>query len=85
MSFMAVSEVRTPLIYSPLQTDLVTDIGGTLFGSWLRYVILASIVLSQMGFVSAYIIFVAQSLQVRYSTLYMKITNDFATGIRRGC
>lgn len=85
MLFMAVLEVCTPLIYSPLQTDLATDIGGTLFGSWLRYVILASIVLSQMGFVSAYIIFVAQSLQVRYSTLYMKITNDFATGICRGC
>ncbi|KAJ7767110.1 vacuolar amino acid transporter 4 [Mycena metata] len=39
------------------------DIGGTLYGPWMRYLILASIVVSQIGFVSAYIIFVAQNLQ----------------------
>lgn len=53
----------------------MTDIAGALYGSWLRYVILASIVISQMGFVSAYTIFVAQSLQVHLSTLYMNITD----------
>ena len=37
--------------------------------------ILASIVISQMGFVSAYTIFVAQSLQVRAFTLYVNITH----------
>ena len=39
------------------------DIGGTLYGSWMRYLILGSIVVSQLGFVSAYTIFVAQNLQ----------------------
>ncbi|KAL1753492.1 transmembrane amino acid transporter protein-domain-containing protein [Schizophyllum commune] len=39
------------------------DIGGKLYGNWMRYLILASIVISQLGFVSAYIIFVAQNLQ----------------------
>ncbi|KAJ7822081.1 transmembrane amino acid transporter protein-domain-containing protein [Mycena olivaceomarginata] len=39
------------------------DIGGTLYGPWMRYLILGSIVVSQIGFVAAYIIFVAQNLQ----------------------
>ncbi|KAJ7214339.1 vacuolar amino acid transporter 4 [Mycena pura] len=39
------------------------DIGGTLYGAWLRYLILASIIVSQVGFVCAYIIFIAQNLQ----------------------
>ncbi|KAJ7811099.1 transmembrane amino acid transporter protein-domain-containing protein [Mycena olivaceomarginata] len=33
------------------------DIGGTLYGPWMRYLILGSIVVSQIGFVAAYIIF----------------------------
>ncbi|KAK7006100.1 aa-trans domain-containing protein [Favolaschia claudopus] len=39
------------------------DIGGTLYGNWFRLLILGSIVVSQIGFVSAYIIFVAQNLR----------------------
>ncbi|KAH9928701.1 transmembrane amino acid transporter protein-domain-containing protein [Fomitopsis serialis] len=39
------------------------DIGGTLYGPWMRYAILASITISQLGFVSAYIIFVSENLQ----------------------
>lgn len=39
------------------------DIGGTLYGSWMRQVILTSIALSQVGFVCAYTIFVAENLQ----------------------
>ncbi|KAJ5812135.1 hypothetical protein N7474_008436 [Penicillium riverlandense] len=39
------------------------DIGGVLFGKHMRRIILGSIVLSQLGFVSAYIVFVSQSLQ----------------------
>lgn len=39
------------------------DIGGTLYGPWMRYAILSSIVVSQVGFVSAYIIFVSENLQ----------------------
>lgn len=41
------------------------DIGGTLYGPWLRYCILTSITVSQLGFVSAYTIFVSENLQVR--------------------
>ncbi|KAK2460944.1 hypothetical protein APHAL10511_007414 [Amanita phalloides] len=47
------------------------DIGGALYGSWMRYLILGSIVMSQMGFVSAYTIFVAQNLR----SFVMGITN----------
>ncbi|SPN98944.1 related to AVT3 - vacuolar transporter, involved in amino acid efflux from the vacuole [Cephalotrichum gorgonifer] len=39
------------------------DIGGKLYGKWMRMVILASIVVSQIGFVSAYIVFTSQNLQ----------------------
>lgn len=39
------------------------DIGGTLYGPWMRIVILSSIVVSQLGFVCAYLIFVAENLQ----------------------
>ncbi|KAG1726718.1 amino acid transporter [Suillus paluster] len=39
------------------------DIGGALYGSWMRYLILSSIVISQIGFVSAYTIFVAENLK----------------------
>ncbi|KZV65557.1 hypothetical protein PENSPDRAFT_655685 [Peniophora sp. CONT] len=39
------------------------DIGGALYGPWMRYVILTSVAVSQIGFVSAYTIFVAENLQ----------------------
>ncbi|EJD45960.1 hypothetical protein AURDEDRAFT_113873 [Auricularia subglabra TFB-10046 SS5] len=39
------------------------SIGGQLYGRWMRLAILSSIVLSQVGFVSAYTIFVAENLQ----------------------
>ncbi|KAI9457129.1 transmembrane amino acid transporter protein-domain-containing protein [Russula earlei] len=39
------------------------EIGGILYGPWMRYVILTSITVSQIGFVSAYTIFVAENLQ----------------------
>ncbi|KAI0787486.1 transmembrane amino acid transporter protein-domain-containing protein [Fomes fomentarius] len=47
------------------------DIGGTLYGPWMRYAILSSIAVSQLGFVSAYIIFVAENLQ----SFVLAITN----------
>lgn len=47
------------------------DIGGTLYGPWMRYAILTSITVSQVGFVSAYIIFVSENLQA----FVMAITN----------
>lgn len=39
------------------------DIGGILYGKWMRTMILSSIVLSQIGFVSAYIVFTSENLQ----------------------
>lgn len=39
------------------------DIGGILYGKTLRTLILSSIVLSQIGFVSAYIVFTSENLQ----------------------
>jgi len=39
------------------------DMGGILYGKWMRRAILASLVLSQMGFVSAYIVFTSENLQ----------------------
>ncbi|KAI9660872.1 MAG: neutral amino acid transporter [Trizodia sp. TS-e1964] len=39
------------------------DIGGILYGKWMRAIILFSIVLSQIGFASAYIVFTSENLQ----------------------
>ncbi|KAK0205038.1 transmembrane amino acid transporter protein-domain-containing protein [Desarmillaria ectypa] len=39
------------------------DIGGALYGNWMRQLILGSIVVSQMGFCGAYMIFVAENMQ----------------------
>jgi len=39
------------------------DIGGILYGKWMRTMILGSIVLSQIGFVAAYIVFTSENLQ----------------------
>ena len=40
------------------------DMGGTLYGPYMRIAILTSITVSQLGFVSAYTIFVAENLRV---------------------
>jgi proton-coupled amino acid transporter len=39
------------------------DMGGVLYGRWMRNTILASIVVSQIGFVAAYIVFTSENLQ----------------------
>lgn len=39
------------------------DIGGILYGKWMRTLILTSIVISQIGFVAAYIVFTSKNLQ----------------------
>lgn len=52
----------------------LSDIGGALYGHWMRYLILGSIVVSQVGFVAAYTIFVAENLQVSLSSFYMAPT-----------
>ena len=39
------------------------DMGGILYGKWMRILILSSVALSQVGFVSAYIVFTSENLQ----------------------
>ncbi|RMZ91573.1 hypothetical protein DV736_g1182, partial [Chaetothyriales sp. CBS 134916] len=39
------------------------DIGGIIYGKWMRVAILSSIVLSQIGFVAAYTVFTSENLQ----------------------
>ncbi len=53
------------LIKSKIKTNVNSfgDIGGYLFGPSMRKLILFSIVLSQIGFASAYIVFTSQNLQ----------------------
>jgi proton-coupled amino acid transporter len=53
------------------------DIGGIIYGEWMRKLILASIVLSQIGFVAAYTVFTAENLQA----FVLAVTNC-ATHIR---
>lgn len=39
------------------------DMGGKLYGNWMRTLILWSVVISQLGFVAAYIVFTSENLQ----------------------
>lgn len=48
------------------------DIGGALYGDRMRQIILFSIVLSQIGFASAYIVFTSENLQA----LILSLTNQ---------
>lgn len=64
--FIAVISLYSFLLL--VKTKVITtgsfgDIGGKLYGPWMRYLILGSIVISQLGFVAAYTIFVAENLQ----------------------
>lgn len=45
------------------------DIGGVLYGERMRHAILLSIVLSQIGFASAYIVFTSENLQALISSV----------------
>ncbi|AGO14174.1 AaceriAER380Cp [[Ashbya] aceris (nom. inval.)] len=38
------------------------DIGGMLFGTWMKFIILFSLVLTQIGFAGAYVVFTAKNL-----------------------
>lgn len=53
------------------------DIGGTLYGPWMRYVILSSIACSQLGFVAAYTIFVAENLKA-FVAIVTQCTANFS-------
>ena len=52
------------------------DMGGILYGKWMRNIILASIVLSQIGFVAAYTVFTAENLQA-----FIRAVSDCKTSI----
>ena len=52
------------------------DMGGILYGKWMRTVILTSIVLSQIGFVAAYIVFTSENLQA-----FIRAVSDCKTSI----
>ncbi|KAG6856510.1 hypothetical protein H0H87_003703 [Tephrocybe sp. NHM501043] len=76
ITFVAIAVISLYSFLLLLKTKFVVsgsfgDIGGTLYGPWMRYVILGSIVISQIGFVAAYTIFVAQNFQA----FVMGITN----------
>ncbi|PQE12308.1 Vacuolar amino acid transporter 3 protein [Rutstroemia sp. NJR-2017a BVV2] len=45
------------------------DMGGVLYGKWMRTLILSSIVISQIGFVAAYIVFTSENLQAFISAV----------------
>ncbi|KAI9742349.1 MAG: neutral amino acid transporter [Claussenomyces sp. TS43310] len=52
------------LVNSRLKVDgSFGDMGGILYGKWMRTTILVSIVISQIGFVAAYIVFTSENLQ----------------------
>ncbi|KAG0039389.1 neutral amino acid transporter [Podila clonocystis] len=44
------------------------DMGGVLYGKWMRLAVLLSVALSQIGFVCAYLIFVSQNLDAAVQT-----------------
>ncbi|PNY27746.1 Vacuolar amino acid transporter 3 [Tolypocladium capitatum] len=52
------------------------DMGGILYGKWMRTIILASIVISQIGFVAAYTVFTAENLQA-----FIRAVSDCKTSI----
>ena len=52
------------LVHTRLKiTGSFGDMGGILYGKWMRNLILTSVALSQLGFCSAYIVFTSESLQ----------------------
>ena len=52
------------------------DMGGMLYGKWMRTIILTSIVISQIGFVAAYIVFTSENLDA-----FIKAVSNCKTSI----
>ncbi|EGW32430.1 uncharacterized protein SPAPADRAFT_138769 [Spathaspora passalidarum NRRL Y-27907] len=59
------------LVYTKIATKLSSfaEIGLKLYGNWLQRLILFSIVISQIGFVAAYIVFTSQNLRAFISNV----------------
>jgi solute carrier family 36 (proton-coupled amino acid transporter) len=65
--------LSVPLLGRQANT-IPSDIGGAIYGKWMRRAILFSIIISQLGFVAAYTIFVAENLQVsRFSSAFCQM------------
>ncbi|KAG0347155.1 neutral amino acid transporter [Podila humilis] len=54
------------------------DMGGVLYGKWMRLAVLMAVALSQIGFVSAYLIFVSQNLDAVVQTFTKCTFHDIA-------
>ncbi|RLV93436.1 Vacuolar amino acid transporter 4 [Spathaspora sp. JA1] len=59
------------LVYTKIATKLSSfgEIGLKLYGNWLQRLILSSIIISQIGFVAAYIVFTSQNLRAFVSNI----------------
>lgn len=66
------------LVYSKIATKKSSfgEIGLTLYGNWLQRLILFSIVISQIGFVAAYIVFTAENIKAFISNVSGWDTGD---------
>ncbi|KAE9398833.1 hypothetical protein BT96DRAFT_939884 [Gymnopus androsaceus JB14] len=67
--FIAVVSLHSFLLLVKAKLVVPGNIGGALYGPWMRHLILFSIVISQLGFVGAYIIFVSENLQAFFSSV----------------
>ncbi|KAK6463746.1 vacuolar amino acid transporter 4 [Scheffersomyces coipomensis] len=67
------------LVYSKISTKLsgFGEMGSKLYGNWLQRLILSSIVLSQIGFVAAYIVFTSENLRAFISNVSGYPPSDF--------
>ncbi|KAK6455561.1 vacuolar amino acid transporter 4 [Scheffersomyces xylosifermentans] len=67
------------LVYSKIATKVSSfaELGLKLYGNWLQRLILFSIVISQIGFVAAYIVFTSENLRAFLSTVTGYDTSEF--------
>lgn len=67
------------LIHAKLATKVSSfgDIGLKLYGKWLQQLILTSIIISQIGFVAAYIVFTSENLKAFVGSVTSINTSDF--------
>ncbi|CAG8549959.1 11512_t:CDS:2 [Funneliformis mosseae] len=62
-SFVGTGVMFLPKAFNIFSLFPATGIGGVLYGNWMRLAVLFSITISQIGFVCAYMIFVAKNLK----------------------
>lgn len=71
------------LVQSKVKTGVSSfgDIGGVLYGKQMKFIILASLILSQLGFVATYIVFTAENI---HAFLYNAFGFDVGVGLLVG-